>query len=721
VAEAKVDIVFTAKDQTGGTFSKLGKESANLAKTLAVGVVGAGAAVAAGLGVAVNAAMGFEQSMSAVGAVSGATAGEMEGMSKLALQLGKDTAFGAAEAADGIAELVKGGVSIEDVMGGAAKATLDLAAAGGTDLVSAAEIASNALNTFNMSGSEMAHVADMIAGAANASAIDVNDFKFSLAASGAVAATMGVTFDDLSVAIAELGNAGIKGSDAGTSLKTMLLNLQPSTKAQTEMFKELGIVTRDGANQFFDSAGKMKSLAEVSGVLQTALAGMTEAQKINALEVMFGSDAIRAAAVMSTQGAEGFNTLAASMGKVSAEAVAAKRLDNLAGDLQALQGSAETAAISLGRAFQPALRGAAQAATEAVNAAIPLIDEYGPKLADALVQGGTSAVTFAGQVKDSAIASLNDFKTAVIGARDSLKPWADEAGPAGHAVVHAMDSAWTAADALQALLKGDFATAGSSAKASLDSLSASSDSLKMALDELKTGAQAAAERFAKTDEAQAFNAELVNLKGSSTNLWVALGELKTAQDTLEVAVMSLKAALGLQTTAVSEGATGMDFMQSIVSGLTTQLWQVNNAITGVTTVVQALTAAWNAAAGAANALAEAAKGVRAALEAIPRNVTTTITTIRETIERIVGERQHGGPVSRAAPYLVGEVGPELFVPSSAGHIVPNNRLGGVAASGATVHINVSGNTILGDDTTVARRLADILAPHLDARVTLRAL
>jgi TP901 family phage tail tape measure protein len=299
-----------------------------------------------------------------------------------------DTSFSAKEAAKGIEELVKAGISVGDVMSGAASASLSLAAAGAISVGDAAEIAANAMNQFGLQGKDLAGVADLIAGAANASAIDVGDFKFSLAAVGAVANTVGFTFKDTATAIALLGQAGIKGSDAGTSLKTMLMSLQPQTKAQIALFRELGLLTKDGGNAFFDASGKVKGMAEVAGTLQNALKGMTQQQKLATLETIFGSDAIRAAAVFANEGADGFNEMAAAMGKVTADEVAKERLNNLKGSVEQLTGSLETAAISAGLKFTPALKGMVDGATELVNGATPGIEAFAERSSSALVTAG---------------------------------------------------------------------------------------------------------------------------------------------------------------------------------------------------------------------------------------------------------------------------------------------------------------------------------------------
>ena len=327
----------------------------------------AAGAIVGGIALAVNAAIDFEARISAIGAVSNATAEQLDAVRKKALQLGADTKFSASEAALAMEELVKAGLSVEDVMNGAADATVALAAAGEIALPEAAAIASNAMNQFNLTAAELPKIADLIAGAANASAITVSEFGFSLSQAGAIANLVGVNFDDLATAIALMGNQGIKGSDAGTALKTMLANLQPVTKRQVDTMRELGLVTADGANQFFTAEGKLKSLGEVSEVLKSSLVGLTDAQKTMALETIFGQDAIRAAATLAGEGAAGFNAMAAAMGEVTAQEVAAKRLDNVSGALEQLKGSVETAAIAFGTALLPTIRKVTEFITMLVN------------------------------------------------------------------------------------------------------------------------------------------------------------------------------------------------------------------------------------------------------------------------------------------------------------------------------------------------------------------
>lgn len=328
----------------------------------------AGGVIAAGLALSANTAIKFEKQISAIGAVSGATREQLELLRKKALQIGQDTSFSATEAAVAMEELAKAGISVTDILSGAADATVALAAAGAVELPMAAELAADAMNAFSLTAKDLPKVADLIAGAANSSSISVGDFGQSLKQVGAVANLAGLNFRDTATAIALMGQQGIKGSDAGTSLKTMLSNLIPVTDKQKALFKDLGLLTAKGSSAFFDMQGNVKSLADISQLLQNATSNMTAEQKQLTLETIFGSDAIRAAAVLTKSGAAGFNEMAAAMEKTTAAEVAAARLDNTAGAIERLKGNAETVAISLGTILLPAITKIANTLSDAASA-----------------------------------------------------------------------------------------------------------------------------------------------------------------------------------------------------------------------------------------------------------------------------------------------------------------------------------------------------------------
>lgn len=303
----------------------------------------------------VSKAAEFEAKMSNIKAVTGESADTMKKFNDAAIKAGADTAFSAAEAADAIGELAKAGVSTQDILNGGLTASLNLATAGELDLKEAAEITSTALNAFRRDGMTATQAANQLAGAANASATDVHELKYGLSAVAPVASGLGLSFRDTTNALAVFAQNGLKGSDAGTSLKTMLMNLQPQTEKQMNLMRELGIITEDGSNQFFTAEGKIKSFAEISQVLKDKLGGLTDAEKQMALKTMFGTDAVRAATIAMNEGADGANKMQEAIDKVSAAQVAAEKLNNLKGAVEALSGSWETLQIKIGTAVLPVL------------------------------------------------------------------------------------------------------------------------------------------------------------------------------------------------------------------------------------------------------------------------------------------------------------------------------------------------------------------------------
>ncbi|UAK17552.1 phage tail tape measure protein [Sporolactobacillus terrae] len=326
-------------------------------------------AAAAGVGKVTKSAADFEQEMSNVKSVMDPADVHKysDSLERLAIVQGAKTKYSALEAAEAEGELVKAGLSVSDIMHGALSGALNLATAGELNLKDAAEIAATALNAFRKDNLSVAQAANILAGAANASASDVGELKIGLSQVSAVASGVGWSFKDTVTALAEFSQYGLKGSDAGTSLKTMLQNLQPQTKAQVAQFRELGIVTKDGSNQFIDAHGHFKGLADIADILHESIKNLTDAQRSQALETMFGSDAIRAGNILYRAGAEGIDQMATSMDKIKAADVAKQKLDNFNGTVEQLRGSANTAAITLGEALLPALKFITEAIQKAVD------------------------------------------------------------------------------------------------------------------------------------------------------------------------------------------------------------------------------------------------------------------------------------------------------------------------------------------------------------------
>ncbi|MCD9024312.1 phage tail tape measure protein [Cohnella sp. NL03-T5] len=325
----------------------------------------------------VSKAMNFEAELSTIQALTGATSMEMTKMQSLALKMGAATKYNALEAAQGIEELLKAGLTPATVQAGGLEAALNLATAGGLGLADAAEIMSTALNAYKKDGMKAAEASNILAGTANASATGVEELRLSLAAVSAVAAGVGFTFSDTNIALGLFANSGLKGSDAGTSLKTMLQNLQPTTKSQIALFKALGLVTKDGSNAFYDAKGNIKPLQTISGTLRKSLGKLTNQQRSLALEMMFGTDAVRAANILYNEGADGVADFRKEMSKVSALDVAKKKMDNAAGAVEQFNGAIETLQIS---ALLPTMPLIKRFATSAAD----MVDQYTPQITAAV-------------------------------------------------------------------------------------------------------------------------------------------------------------------------------------------------------------------------------------------------------------------------------------------------------------------------------------------------
>lgn len=250
-----------------------------------------------------------------------------------AKELGQATAFGNKEVAQGMTELIKAGISLKDVLGDASEAALNLATAGDLALPEAAEI-----NTFGVK--DATHAANILAGAANASATSVHEMKYSLSAVGIVAKKAGMDFDEVNTALALMASRGLKGSDAGTSLKSMLQQIEPATKPAVAAFEKLGLL-KDGKNQFYNEKGQLRSLGEIADILHESTQGLTE-QELNSLyKDAFGSDGIRAAQVLGEFTSQSVKDMYDEMTKVTVQEQAETMLDNLKGDIEQLGGAWE--------------------------------------------------------------------------------------------------------------------------------------------------------------------------------------------------------------------------------------------------------------------------------------------------------------------------------------------------------------------------------------------
>lgn len=347
--------------RTVGTQAEKLAQTRESMNTVGAAGVAMGAALAAGIGVAVSKFAEFDQAMSFVAATGDDARGNMDALRQAALDAGAATVFSATESANAIEEMAKAGVDAKDILGGGLKGALDLAAAGGLGVADAAGIAATALKTFKLEGSDMSHVADLLAAGAGKAMGDVSDLSQALAQGGQAAALTGLSIEETTAALSAFASQGLLGSDAGTSLKTMLLNLNPTTKKAADLVEQYNL-------QAFDQQGNFIGLAAYAGKLQAALGDMSAEQQSATLKTIFGTDAYRAAAVVLGEGEEGIrNWITAVDDQGYAAETAATRLDNLMGDWEAFTGALDTAFISMGEGANGPLRFLVQALTNMVD------------------------------------------------------------------------------------------------------------------------------------------------------------------------------------------------------------------------------------------------------------------------------------------------------------------------------------------------------------------
>ena len=313
-------------------------------------LLGFGGVLVAGFGLSVKTAADFEKAMSSVKAATHETDANMAKLGEAAKKAGADTAFSAEEAAGAIEEMAKAGVSTTDILAGGLDGALALAAAGNLDVADAAELAASAMVQFKLDGSELPHVADLLAAGAGKAQGSVEDLGAALNQSGIVASQTGLDIEETTGTLAMFANAGLVGSDAGTSFKTMLQRLNPQSKAAASLMEELGLSA-------YDANGNFIGMEEYAGKLQGALQGMSEQQRAAAMQTLFGSDAVRAASVLYEGGAEGVREWTDKVNDAGyAASTAAEMQNNLAGDLEKLGGSIETVFLQSGSAANDILR-----------------------------------------------------------------------------------------------------------------------------------------------------------------------------------------------------------------------------------------------------------------------------------------------------------------------------------------------------------------------------
>lgn len=372
---------------------------------------------------AVKTAASFDRSMAQVKTATGLGGRGMKEMETLALKWGSETIFSANESAEAMLELTKSGISPAQTKAGALGATMNLAATEGLQLGKTAEIVGAAMNTFGLRANQAGRISDALAGGALESSASVGGLALSLSQGGQGAAEMGVSLEETVGTLAAFAQNGIQASDAGTSFKTFLARLNPATEKAKKLMGQLGL-------SFFDSEGSMLSMRGVAAELQRELGDMSDKERGAAFNVLFGSDARRAANIVFKEGATGLNKYIVATEKTgAAEKMAQAQMTGLAGSLENLKGSLETAAVHLGHALAPAVEASATAIGGLADsfAALPPGVQSTIAVVGAMVALAGPVLWFAGSMAKAALA-LRELRMAeTFGGAGKMGSWMGKA------------------------------------------------------------------------------------------------------------------------------------------------------------------------------------------------------------------------------------------------------------------------------------------------------
>lgn len=358
-----------------GAMAKFSGTAKSALKGVAVAAGAAGTAISAMAGYAVKVGSSFEEGMSKVSAISGAAGGDLEKLTDKAKEMGAKTKFSATEAASAFEYMAMAGWKTEDMLNGI-EGIMNLAAASGEDLATTSDIVTDALTAFGMSASDSGRFADVLAAASSNANTNVGMMGETFKYVAPVAGALGFSVEDTAVAIGLMANSGIKASQAGTSLRSIMSRLAKPTDDVQIAMDALGI-------SLTDSNGNMKSLNEVMGDLRKGFANLSEAEKANMAATLGGQEAMSGLLAIVNASDEDFNSLQNAINNAdgAAEAMAGTMQNNLKGSFTILGSALEGFGIQVYERVQEPLKKAVDEGTENVN-----------RLARAFASGGLKGV-----------------------------------------------------------------------------------------------------------------------------------------------------------------------------------------------------------------------------------------------------------------------------------------------------------------------------------------
>ncbi len=416
-----------AKD-AGDASRKLGESSMDAINQLAGVLASAGVAksvaeIASALLECVKAFGEFESQMSAVQAISGASGAQMAELTEKAKYMGATTSFTATEAGQALEYMAMAGWKTNEMMDGL-EGIMHLAAASGEDLGATSDIVTDALTAFGLTASDSARFADVLAAASSNANTNVGMMGETFKYAAPVAGSLGYSIEDTALAIGLMANAGIKGTQAGTALRSAFSRLASDAGATETQLGALGVLTEKLGVQFYNIDGSTRALNDVLVDSRAAWAGLSAEEQIFYGKTIAGTEAMSGWLALMNAGEADFQklSLAISNSSGAAKEMSEIKLDNLSGQMTLLDSAADGLKIAIGEQLAPALSDLAEAGTDALTWATEFTNEN--KLVGPAIVGTTTAVgaLVAGVTLYTYKAELAAAKTALLSAVMNANP-----------------------------------------------------------------------------------------------------------------------------------------------------------------------------------------------------------------------------------------------------------------------------------------------------------
>jgi TP901 family phage tail tape measure protein len=346
ISSSSVGRVGTKFNELGPKIKSAGDAMTGIGRNMSTHVT---APITLGLGMAIKKSADFNQEMTKVGAIAGANGQELKAMKQEALDLGAKTSLSASEVAGGMKELASLGFNAKQSMQ-AMPGVISATEASGADLATTASVMASTINQFGMKAKDSGHIADVLAMSANKSAADIDYMGDALKYAGTPAHTLGMSLEDTSASIMAMSNAGLKGEQAGTTLRASLTRLASPTKQSKQAMDKLGI-------SLTDSKGKFVGMPKLIGQFKDGLKGMTKEQKLATVSQIVGQESASGFLSLIDAGPNKIQKYSKSLKNSNGEsAKTAKEMKkNLKGSLEQLGGAFETLGINIGDTLTPAI------------------------------------------------------------------------------------------------------------------------------------------------------------------------------------------------------------------------------------------------------------------------------------------------------------------------------------------------------------------------------